>query len=110
MLSQIKSSSSNGSSTTQQQMMSIMSEAFHEAHLTLAHLALQSPVAPDDVDSRKAPSCPLVGETGSGGWDCDLMDKARDMLQPLLSHLSRELADELVKVIRDRLERGSSPQ
>ena len=86
--------------------MSILSEAFHEAHLTLAQLALQSPVVLDDSDQRKPPSCPLVSEMGSGSWDSDMMDKAREMLRPFMSHLS----DELVKVIRDRLEGGSSPR
>ena len=100
------SSSSNGMSANHQQIMNILAEAFHEAHLTLAQLALQSPVVPDDGDPRKPPSCPLVGEAGSGAWDSDVMDKAREMLRPFMSHLS----EELVKVIRDRLEGDGSPR
>ncbi|KAK7487105.1 hypothetical protein BaRGS_00021600 [Batillaria attramentaria] len=95
--SQIQSSGTTVES--RQQMMSMMSETFHETHLTLAQLALQSPVS----DNPKPPSCPLVGE-GAGTVDTAVMDKARDMLQPFVSYLSRELSDELIKLIRDRLE------
>lgn len=83
-----------------QQMMVLMSEAFHEAHLTLAHLALQSPVLPES--STKPPSCPLVEVTGS--WDQTVMEKAQDMLQPFVSQLSQELSDELVKLVKDKLQ------
>ncbi|XP_070180753.1 mitogen-activated protein kinase-binding protein 1-like isoform X2 [Littorina saxatilis] len=102
-------SSSKATSSSHQQMMSIMAEAFHEAHVTLAQLALQSPVA-NDSDNLKPPSCPLVADSGSGSWNTSVMDKAKDMLQPLMSQLSRELSDELVKVVRDRLEKGGAPR
>ncbi|XP_076442511.1 uncharacterized protein LOC143281273 isoform X2 [Babylonia areolata] len=109
--------SSKGQSPNQHQMATMLSEAFREAHLTLAHLALQSPVAPPEGEAApiKPPSCPLVEEGGAAGgweggpWDSSVMDKARDMLQPFMSHLSRELSEELVKMVRERLDTGRPP-
>lgn len=105
-LSQIHRGNS-GSSANQQQMMTMMSEAFREAHLTLAHLAVQSPGVAQEGGTLKAPSCPLVEEgAAAAGWDSVVMDKARDMLRPFMAHLSRELSEELLKMIRDRLKGG----
>ncbi|XP_025105173.1 mitogen-activated protein kinase-binding protein 1-like isoform X6 [Pomacea canaliculata] len=87
------------------QMLLMMSAAFHETHLALAELALQSPASSDD--SSKPLSCPLVGEA-SGRRDGAVIDKARDMLQPFVSQLSRELSDELIKLVKERLERNPS--
>ena len=103
------SSSNNIPPANHQRMMNMLSDAFHETHLTLAQLALQSPVTSNSGHDPKPPSCPLVGEAG-GGWDGEVMDKARDMLQPFMSHLSRELSDELVKVVRDRLDGAKPPR
>ncbi|KAL8619682.1 hypothetical protein ACOMHN_019737 [Nucella lapillus] len=102
--SEVNQTKTPNSAPSHQQMMNQLSDAILQAHHTLAELAVHTPVTAHT--SGHARFCPLT--EGAVPWDTTVVEQARNMLQPFVWSLSQELTKEVVKVVHEQLEGGSS--